>query len=1291
MSPPSDGPPSQQLTQPLPQLTTTLSNTSNSSVQQSNRSNVDRSPVSPGGGLEEIGTGGGAVGIATTEVEDVGKGAAAGGGGETGGRGSGGGGGVLAGGASSGISSRAHKTCHKCQGPLTGQFVRALGGTFHLDCFKCRDCGVIVASKFFPVDDENGGQYPLCETDYFRRLDLLCHECGGALRGSYITALERKYHIEHFTCCVCPTVFGPQDSYYEHDGRVYCHYHYSTQFAAKCNGCQTAILKQFVEIFRNGQNQHWHPECYMIHKFWCVRMAPIDSGVPRSPTVEDPTNARRSLVREAEEKMEDRVYRIWSVLSSFEESSAACISDMLLHVSNGAYVDGVFVAEKFIWHVEILFGSADNLDAQFTQVAEKGLNYSREAKLLCKKIVAFFSLLSKTQETGVRKLGVTQELLSLVTGLAHYLKLLIRISLQGALRLERDHNNTEALRLFLEEVADLEAAKEAKQSLEATQGMSQNLADQHSDLCFNCRSTIEDECAKLDKRRWHVNCLTCSSCKRELKASLSEAMWSDQEQRVYCSTCAQNAPDAQGGFTHITRLKQYVYLLRVALARLLVMLKQGGTLPHTSDDPNLQNYDSSEGHKLTVLEPPLLRSDTRSKSYGGEQTEAYTNTINDIRRLRSTRLLDRQVGSSAKKRQSRLVEGPQVDSVRPESAGASTGQGADRRRETGQFRMVEDKDVNGEPVEHPFGLTLDDIPRIVAVEQAREQRPNHYKHQRPNNYGANAPNQPRLINGHQREVTTDKLGGDPSPSSRTKRYFSELSAIDYFIVRHIAVLSMEPLVEGHFNLEELLGLIETNKKTFWGKFGKAFQPADKKKATKKKGLIAAVRKVMENKKLTKTGVFGIPLDVLVERDGAESSMGVGPGTLRIPAIIDDAVVAMRQMDMSVEGVFRKNGNIRKLKDLAENIDRGETQVDMSGEGPVQIAALLKKFLRDLPDPLLTFKLHRLFVTSQKIQDEEKKRRVLHLTCCLLPKSHRDAMEILFTFLNWTASFSHIDEDTGSKMDVHNLSTVITPNILYSKSKEAGMDDSFLAIEAVHTLIECNEAMCEVPEDLLSILNDSNLFAHGADVTTKDILKRYGEVMNKSVGRTPQTVSSPPRSKDGRPTTTPIFHRVDGDPTQNVAWQKGTMVPHVPGPPQALQPPINPNDNNSNQNNNEHRGHARGNSGSSDNYDNGTSASNGHDNSNGQNIQSNQNGHNNQGNPPNPPLNPQNGPNGPNGPNDHRNSQWVRQPSQRSQHNRAEHNRAEHNRAEHNRAEQNRAELNRTEHSQQPTMSVTGAD
>ena len=191
---------------------------------------------------------------------------------------------------------------------MEGRFVRALGAVFHFNCFTCtvrhpqiflivlsliprQDCGDVVASKFFPVEGPDGKQNPLCERDYYRRLNLVCVKCGMALRGSYITACsqspllslclyslsklflplffrssDKKYHIEHFTCSLCPTLFGPQDSYYEHDHDVYCHFHYSTRFATKCVGCSCAILKQFVEINRNNRVECWHPECYMINK-----------------------------------------------------------------------------------------------------------------------------------------------------------------------------------------------------------------------------------------------------------------------------------------------------------------------------------------------------------------------------------------------------------------------------------------------------------------------------------------------------------------------------------------------------------------------------------------------------------------------------------------------------------------------------------------------------------------------------------------------------------------------------------------------------------------------------------------------------------------------------------------------------------------------------------------------------------------------------------------------------------------------------------------------------------------
>ena len=111
----------------------------------------------------------------------------------------------------------------------------------------------------------------------------------------------------------------------------------------------------------------------MGSQFWNVRLAPpLSLDQEPEEVVEAPSDVRRSMIREAEEKMEEKVYKIWSVLSSFEESSAACISDMLLHVSNGAYIDGVFVAEKFICHVEILFGCTDNLDMRLTKLASKG-------------------------------------------------------------------------------------------------------------------------------------------------------------------------------------------------------------------------------------------------------------------------------------------------------------------------------------------------------------------------------------------------------------------------------------------------------------------------------------------------------------------------------------------------------------------------------------------------------------------------------------------------------------------------------------------------------------------------------------------------------------------------------------------------------------------------------------------------------------------------------------------------------------------------------------------------------
>jgi hypothetical protein len=108
---------------------------------------------------------------------------------------------------------------------------------------------------------------------------------------------------------------------------------------------------------------------------------------------------------------------------------------MLLHVSNGAYIESICLSERFLVHVEALFAGIDTIHHIYHEYNQIEFKYTREAKMLCKKVINFFSLLSRTGDMEMKKLGITQELLSLVTGLAHYLKILIRLALTSALRL----------------------------------------------------------------------------------------------------------------------------------------------------------------------------------------------------------------------------------------------------------------------------------------------------------------------------------------------------------------------------------------------------------------------------------------------------------------------------------------------------------------------------------------------------------------------------------------------------------------------------------------------------------------------------------------------------------------------------------------------------------------------------------------------------------------------------------------------------------------------------------------
>lgn len=155
------------------------------------------------------------------------------------------------------------------------------------------------------------------------------------------------------------------------------------------------------------------------------------------------------------------------------------------------------------------------------------------------------------------------------------------------------------------------------------------------------------------------------------------------------------------------------------------------------------------------------------------------------------------------------------------------------------------------------------------------------------------------------------------------------------------------------------------------------------------------------------------------------------------------------VDVSKEGIFRKNGNIRQLRELADQIDKG-LYTELTEQTSIQLAALLKRYLRELPEPLLTFRLYNLF-TLKNINT-----KLVHLACCLLPKANRDTMLLVFGCLKWISSFS----DTN-KMDVANLACVITPSVLFSKNNADPKKGAHSEIEVVQYLIEYSDELTMV--------------------------------------------------------------------------------------------------------------------------------------------------------------------------------------------------------------------------------------
>lgn len=170
----------------------------------------------------------------------------------------------------------------------------------------------------------------------------------------------------------------------------------------------------------------------------------------------------------------------------------------------------------------------------------------------------------------------------------------------------------------------------------------------------------------------------------------------------------------------------------------------------------------------------------------------------------------------------------------------------------------------------------------------------------------------------------------------------------------------------------------------------------------------------------KSGVFGFQLNVTSRNDNAS-----------VPLVVRKCVEEIEKRGLSAQGLYRISGNARRKKQLHAQFDEDSTAVDLSEENYPDIniiAGILKDYLRELPEPLITESLSKLLIRAaqDQVQDQDQaaQKRLLSKFLVQLPQNNRETLVYLLNH------FMHViaEKDTN-KMDAHNLSVCFGPVLL----------------------------------------------------------------------------------------------------------------------------------------------------------------------------------------------------------------------------------------------------------------------
>jgi len=184
----------------------------------------------------------------------------------------------------------------------------------------------------------------------------------------------------------------------------------------------------------------------------------------------------------------------------------------------------------------------------------------------------------------------------------------------------------------------------------------------------------------------------------------------------------------------------------------------------------------------------------------------------------------------------------------------------------------------------------------------------------------------------------------------------------------------------------------------------------------------------------------------------------------IPKLVVSACKYIEE-HVHVEGIYRMSGSAARQKVMRKDLDSFDIDFREMDPPPsvLDVASLLKQFLRELPLPIIPHRIHQL-LTASFSSPETLKLDNVNLCLLSLPSEHLACLSYLLRHL-----FKVSQHASQNKMTVTNLAIVLTPNLLPIQDAHSISSSNNVSTKLDKKIVELNNHKLKVHTSILAFL------------------------------------------------------------------------------------------------------------------------------------------------------------------------------------------------------------------------------